>query len=231
MRKTKILLQNSNSSIKLKCAVCLYLLMMFACFFACSSRTQILNNEGSKKDIPQGMDVKIFRLQNRKQHDKLPNISEQELLSIANKTLSQNFSDANPKKVVLCESVLFWHVLYEELGVEFVVSKDRQSISTVKTLPIPPPKELSKQPLSESQALEIAKEETKLYYKKIEGDMSELDEFRTIACELENSWRIYFVDKNTWNANDWNNLPNSNSPNYLIDKRDGEILFRNFKPK
>ena len=212
-----------------------YLLLLTVCLFACTSGTRVINNGELKTEISKETGVKIFKLQNREQFSQLPNISEDELIAIANKVLSQEGINPTSKNVVFCETVLFWHALYEELGVEFAISKEThdvvmtQDVLMITKLPIPDKSDSSSNSISEERALVIANDETRAYLDSL-GAVHELGNFRTIACELENSWRIYYEDDVTWDSKDWNDLPNSHPPHYLIDKRDGKILYRSFAP-
>ena len=126
----------------------------------------------------------------------------------------------------MCELSTLWVVIYDSGGPEYYIGKNSGSILSVWQWPrtLQPSAEyagsISNNGISKSKAIEIAKThfaDLLVSY----GDASEdIYEHDAVACELANSWRVFFEYK-TSPGKSLATLPNSNPPNYIIDKRTG----------
>ena len=228
MNSRRLIGAKKYSLVKGKCFRRYFVLAIFALLISCRPQTStgekpLLNEESNSQDVV----VTVFKLPDRGINVDFPNISENEILSIADKALNQRNEEMRPKRIVLCETVLFWQVLYEELGIEYGINKQGGQLVGTTIIPLPQISKSTSKTLSESEALNLAQAETESYLISL-GAADEIGSFHAVACELRYSWRVYYVDNDTWNARDWSNLPNSNPPNYLIDKIGGKFLFRSF---
>lgn len=76
--------------------------------------------------------------------------------------------------------------------------------------------------ISRERAIEIARTDADLRY----GPKGEnVDRFAVFACELTRSWRVVF-DLRIESSAVPKNFPNAAFPKYVIDKRTGNIIYR-----
>jgi len=175
--------------------------------------------------------IKSFEITNRKVADKFSGVSKEEALSIAEKAFEQEYHRKSSGDIVICERLMFWSVIYEDSGDEYSISKGvkgRQDDFNInvsrwkKKLPVPAEIQSPTENISISKAVIIAKDKFGMYLKSINGGENEVNLVMPVTCEMKRAWRIYLVDKVAWETGVY---ANSDLPDYLIDKKTGEILY------
>lgn len=156
-------------------------------------------------------------------------ISKEEAIAIANKAalgIHRSLADFN---VVACEQSVFWAVIYDGDGSEYLIDKTSGRIIKVRRVPqgladriegAGPPKRI--EGINEEEAVTIAKNSFRMTYGK-DADKNLL----IIPCELAKVWRIVFDVKLPRTAGQTIPvIPDSHAPTYIIDKRTREVLYR-----
>jgi hypothetical protein len=157
-------------------------------------------------------------------------IGKEEAIAIANEAalgIHKSLADFN---VVACEQSVFWAVIYDGGGTEYLIDKTSGRIIQVRQVPqgladrnsegSGPPKRV--EGINEKEAVTIAKDSFRMTYGK-EADKN-LIIFR---CQLAKVWRIVFDVKLTRTTGQGNPvIPDGHAPTYIIDKKTSEVLYR-----
>lgn len=188
--------------------------------------------------------VKYFDLSNlaiKPNKDSVTNVSKEQALSIADDVFNQEHGRKSLGNVTICDHGLGWWVIYEETGDEYSlfknnISNDYENIKKwAKRFPMTVDNEVASKNITEAQAFEIAGKQYELLLERInslgtdaplsdstkEALQKEIDSNISAACELRNSWRIYYLPRSVLKGE----YPNDGPPNYLIDKRTGDVLY------
>ena len=154
-------------------------------------------------------------------------ITKEEAIRIAKKHAQSIHKPLERFDVFACELTIFWRIIFDGGGPEYVVDKKSGLIRRIQTIAEDWPKQtnadsIGKTPISREQAIEVAKRDT---VDSIPG--TDIDHFTITACELQRVWRVFVEFKlNLERGRKDLILPHSSAPNYVIDKKTGKILFR-----
>ena len=217
---------------------------------SCKQRQTDNNNSQSSQNITDSNQVlnertvKYFDLSNlkiKKNKESVTNVSKEQALSIADDIFNKEHGRKSLGNVTVCDNGLGWWVIYGETGDEYSISKNNISNNYEniekwkKRFPLSAADETVSKNITEKQAFEIAVNQYKLLLERInslgtnapisdstkKAIQKEISSVIPAACELKNSWRIYYLPRSVLNGE----YPNDNPPNYLIDKRTGNILY------
>jgi hypothetical protein len=152
-------------------------------------------------------------------------IGKQKAISIARNEARRRHMSLAGFRAVPCEQVAFWRIIFDGGGAEFVISKRTGLVLQVKTVPQMPSGEgaSTSSPITRQRAIEIARAEVRRVY----GPKGlSPDNLAVIACEQNYVWRVIFDFKLPSRKRKGEQLlPNGRYPNYVIDKKTGNILF------
>ena len=153
-------------------------------------------------------------------------ISSDKALATANDAALKQYPSLKDFRPVVCEQQIFWRVIYDGGGPEFVVDKISgkviwsQSIPQGQTSLNPEAKTPGR--ITAAKALEIAQEDMRRSRPALDLDAYVLD-----TCELDRVWRVIVEPKLTMGPNnEYPAIPNATTLNYVIDKSSGAILFK-----
>ncbi len=144
-------------------------------------------------------------------------ISKERAVEIAEKDALQTYDSLEGFNIVACETARVWVIIYDGGGPEYVISKESGNILGAKKIPQGPDKEdNTKQPITEQEAIDIAKREAVTLF----GD--DIRRYDVFACQLAKAWVVSFEYREVPGEL----LPNSRSPLYVIDKRAGKVIYK-----
>jgi Peptidase propeptide and YPEB domain len=157
---------------------------------------------------------------------KIKGISESQAVAIAESDALRTYKSLAAFKVVPCEQVLFWRIIFDNGGPEYLIDKSSGSIIRAQKIPQSSDggRELLSQerrPIGKQEAIAIARNEALKVYK----DQTIVNDFVVIVCEQAKVWRV-LLDHRLRPGEGLNSLPNGQFPNYVIDKTSGEVLYR-----
>lgn len=157
-------------------------------------------------------------------------IGKDQAIAVANEDATKSYRSLSSFKVVACERARLWVIIYDRGGPEYYIDKISGNILTVQTLPqgvganAARGEPSSGNGIDSTGAIEIARNHF-VDFLVSQGDAKDhVNGYDAVACELENAWRVFFEHRPTPGQN-LATLPNSNPPNYLIDKKSGKIVF------
>ncbi|PYS92118.1 MAG: hypothetical protein DMF64_10035 [Acidobacteria bacterium] len=159
---------------------------------------------------------------------KIKGINKEEAVAIANKDAQKDYKSLAEFNVIPCEQVIFWRIIYDGGGPEYVI--DKHSGLIIRKQKIPQDSagyesigdaELKHGIINKQEAIRIAREDAVRTF----GDKVDIDQFVILACEQAKVWRIIF-DYKLEPGQDIQDLPHSSFPKYVIDKKTGDILYR-----
>ncbi len=154
-------------------------------------------------------------------------ITKEKAIAIAKRHALRRYKSVERFKVVACELTIFWRIIFDGGGPEYVIDKKSGVIRRVQTIPeawVGHSEESSRvsPELSREEAIEIAKRDT---IESIPG--TDMDHFTISACELQKVWRVFVEFKLHFEPGAKDPiLPHSSAPNYVIDKKTGKVLFQ-----
>jgi hypothetical protein len=155
-------------------------------------------------------------------------ISKEAAITIANEDALKDYKSLAAFKVVPCEQSIFWRIIYDGGGPEYVIDKSSGRVIRKQMLPQGSTEnkraddlENEGRRISQQEAITTALRDARETY----GDKIDLDQFAIVACELSNVWRVVF-DYKLEPGEGMQNLPNGSFPKYVIDKRTGKILHK-----
>jgi hypothetical protein len=158
----------------------------------------------------------------------LQGITKEKAIAIAEEHALRSHQSLDGFKGVACELTIFWRIVFDGGGPEYVIDKETGLIRRVQTIPENWPaqpqegSETRKPTLSREQAIEIAKRDT---VESIPG--TDIDRFTVSGCELQKVWRVFVEYKLHFEPGRKDPIiPHSSAPNYVIDKKTGKILFK-----
>lgn len=158
---------------------------------------------------------------------KLEGITKEAAVDIANEELLKDYQSPSAFNVVVCEQSLFWRVIYDGGGPEYVIDKTSGRIIRKQKLPQGPLEVLNsgslnlRDTITEQEAIRIAREEAFESY----GDKVDLNQFDDVACEQSQVWRV-ILDYRLQPGEEVKDVANGSLPKYVIDKKSGRILFK-----
>ncbi len=165
--------------------------------------------------------------------NKIFSASPEVALSIVKKEINLSANDNN--SLIVCDDGLSWRVIYTNERKEFYVSK----ISNKVILPvIKLENNISELAGSEdiivsaAKAFDISKKHFIGFSKnKYNATPDIVSGYFPSVCDLGDSWRVYFVpyELNNIRASvDVKKLSNDHPPDYIVDKKTGNIIYFNF---
>jgi hypothetical protein len=155
-------------------------------------------------------------------------IGKEEAVAIANKAALKIHRSLAHFNAIACEQSVFWAVIYDGDGSEYLIDKTSGKIIEARHLPQGlaerenegPPKRV--EGIDEQEAVTIAKDSFRMTYGK-EADKNLI----IIPCELAKVWRVVFDVKLTRRVGQGNPvIPDGHAPTYVIDKKTSEVLYR-----
>lgn len=159
-----------------------------------------------------------------------PQISKEEAIAIAEEDAAKNYQSLEPFKVVGCERARLWVVIYDSGGPEYYIDKNSGAILSVWKWPrdlktsAEYSESSSNKGISKTEAIEIAKKHFTDFLVSYGDAKEHVNEYDAVACELANAWRVFF-EYRAAPGQSLATLPNSNPPNYIIDKGTGRIIY------
>lgn len=159
---------------------------------------------------------------------KLKGITGEQAVEIAKTEALKTYESLDGFKVVICEQEIFWRVIYDGGGAEYLIDKLSGRIIRAQKTPqgtkVSDPKGASttNRSVSEAEAIAIAKRDM-----SSPTNRESFDSYVVHSCELDRAWRIIIETKIRLRPNE--NvpvIPNASTPNYVIDKASGKILFK-----
>lgn len=159
---------------------------------------------------------------------KVQGINKDNAIEIARKDALSKGKNLEKLNIIPCEQVLFWRIIFDGGGFEYVIDKTTSSIITIDE--VTQSHTVKREDVSNSynnkiitnqEAIKIAKQDVKLWLK------GQFDPTHAviITCEQTRSWRVLF-DYILMPNQDRTSLPNARFPSYLIDKQTGKILYK-----
>jgi len=154
-------------------------------------------------------------------------LTESTAIEIAKKHALRGYKSLERFRVVACEQTLFWRVIFDHGGPEYVIDKESGMIRRVQKIPQDWPALHSNKAaeqeanITREAAINIAKADAA----SVPG--IDIDRFEIFACELERVWRVFVEFKLHLELGaERPIIPHSSAPNYVIDKRTGKILLK-----
>lgn len=151
-------------------------------------------------------------------------ISKKRAIAIANKDALTKYRSLKDFKIVPCEQVRFWRVVYDGGGPEYVIDKLTGRIIRRQTIPqgTAQGSAATTNSIGRRQAIEIARADARANY----GPKGEdVNRFAVFSCELSKAWRVMF-DLRIEPGDSPMDFPNGAFPKYVIDKSTGNILYK-----
>jgi hypothetical protein len=156
-------------------------------------------------------------------------IGKRAAISIAKREALKTGNLPKESKAVTCELALFWRVIFDGGGPEYVIDKANGLVRRVYFIPedwsgqqkLGAPNSINN--VSADRAIEIAKA-------TLQADLpnEDVNRYQYYVCELQKVWRVFvefriYVDPITHRRV----IPNSNPPNFVIVKSTGAIFAKN----
>ena len=156
----------------------------------------------------------------------LKGITDQTAISIAKKEARRKRQTIAGFRIIPCEQVAFWRIIFDGGGPEFVIDKRSGMVLRVQTIPQSSTGNHATvgSGLTKEQAIEIAKKDVPRTYAKYGMDP---ENFAVFACEESKAWRVIFdfkLDRVPTSKDEL--LPNAKFPKYVIDKASGDVIYR-----
>lgn len=147
----------------------------------------------------------------------------------------QKLTDKDAKSLIPCDNGEFWRVINPKTNQEFTIYKgSTQAPGTVTFLKRNVFESITERNASIDQqdAITLAKKHFIEYGKdKFNSDGHILDMYFPSVCDVGDYWRVMFLlyeYENLERTSDIAKLPNAHPPDYLIDKKNGEIIYFNY---
>lgn len=160
-------------------------------------------------------------------------VTSQKAVKIAKQSFGK--TDEKTSNFIVCDNGLIWAVIDLDEKKEISVSKSSgdtllEPVNLAKNVFEPQPEKQFR--VNQQQAVEIAKNHFIEYAReKLGAGENVLNNYFPSVCDLGDTWKIFFIIKDLENINtiaDRARLPNHSPPDYIIDKRTGEIIYFNF---
>ncbi len=151
----------------------------------------------------------------------LHGISQRKAVAIANKDARTRYGSLSDFRVVPCEQVRFWRIMYDGGGPEYVIDKLSGMIIRRQTIPQGSGSITTGRQITKEEAIQIAKADAERRYASKGEDVTR---FSVFACELSRGWRVIF-DLRIESGKSARSFPNAGFPKYLIDKSTGGIIY------
>jgi hypothetical protein len=153
-------------------------------------------------------------------------IPKQTAIYVAKKEARRRHLAISRFKIVPCEQVMFWRIIFDGGGPDLLISKQTGKILAVETIPQSwiGTREPIGRFITREQAIAIAKRDAQVTYAKCAMDP---ENFAVIVCQTNSAWRVIFDFKlDPGPRSKYNLPPNGKSPKYVIDKTSGDVVYR-----
>lgn len=151
-------------------------------------------------------------------------ISSDKAIGIANETVLKSYPRLKTFKAVACEQQVFWRIIYDGGGLEFLIDKVSGKIIWSQTIPplLNPSKLKTTNKITGANAVDIVKNDLKRTEPNVDLDSNVFH-----SCELDHAWRVIVEPKLKIEPNkNYPTIPNASTRNYVIDKSSGEVFFK-----
>lgn len=156
-------------------------------------------------------------------------ISKEEAIASATQDALKTYDSLAQFNIVTCEQQIFWRIIFDGGGPEYVIDKTSGAIRRRQRIPqesvggenettyVNAPGEVDRE-----QAIAIAKRDAS---QSVPGE--DMEKFTISACELNKVWRV-FVEFKLYpeQGTDRTIIPHASTPNYVIDKKTSKIIFK-----
>jgi hypothetical protein len=155
----------------------------------------------------------------------LKGITEEAAISIAKKEARRRHQRIEGLRIIPCEQVGFWRIIFDGGGPEFVIDKRSGMVIRAQTIPQSATGNHATvgSGITKEQAIDIAKRDVRRTYAKYGMDP---ENFAVIVCEESKAWRVIFDFKLDPGPRSRYQLPNGKYPKYVIDKTSGDVIYR-----
>lgn len=171
------------------------------------------------------------RSENQEPVFKVKGISAQEAVAIANEDVMKRHEPLTDLSSIACETGLFWKVIYDGAELEYVINKQTAKVMSLQRVPHSPTESNGEKGLTRKDNSEVISEQEAVSIAM--RDMSEsaygedMGKFAAFACELNEVWRVFVEIKLEPGSNgEAPIIPFASTPNYVIDKQKGQIIFK-----
>lgn len=154
-------------------------------------------------------------------------IGKEEAVAIAKKDAAKTQQSLDAYDVVACEKRTLWVVMFDGGGVEYYVSKESGEVLGSEMLQ----QSLDDgaagnvgSKIGEAQVIEIAERHFGEFLESYGDSKDHVKDYDAVACELSNAWRVFF-EYRMKPGETLATMPNTNPPNYIIEKRTGKIIY------
>lgn len=160
---------------------------------------------------------------------KIKGISKTEAIEIAKENAFKTDKSLQTFGIIACEEVLFWRIIFDGSGMEYVIDKKSGRIIKLEQIshgPVGGPSGNRVSPgitngITEQEAIRVAKRNLHAWY----VNEADAEWFVASACELAEVWRVIFDIRLTIKpGQNEPAIPSANTWQYSIDKKTGEIL-------
>lgn len=172
----------------------------------------------------EGREPQISKVQ---QDVSIQGVPQEKAIAIAKEHALISHKSLERFRVVPCELSIFWRIIFDGGGPEYVIDKKTGLIRRVQTIQEDWTDQRGegsevRRATTREEAIEIAKRDT---IESIPG--TDMNHFTITACELQKVWRVFVEFKLRLEPGSHDPiLPHSSAPNYVIDKKTGKILFK-----
>lgn len=121
----------------------------------------------------------------------LKGITKQRAILIAEREARRKHLMVSGLRIIPCEQVAFWRIIFDGGGPEFVIDKRSGIVLRVQTIPQSPKNNQATagSGINKEQAISIAKRDVQRTYAEYRMDP---ENFAVIVCEENKAWRVIF---------------------------------------
>jgi hypothetical protein len=151
-------------------------------------------------------------------------ISRERAIAIARRDAISKYKSVREFNIVPCEQVVFWRVIFDGGGPEYII--DKLSGRIIRKLVLPQGSSArSDSQISRDEAFRIARNAViRTYASKGE----DVNRFAVFTCELSKAWRVIF-DYKMYPGQRPDSFPNAGFPTYVIDKSTRKIIHKDIE--
>lgn len=197
------------------CAL-LFLALQAGCLTTSSENPLAQDKESPAKDIGQRAKTGL--------------IGMEQAIAVTTEDASRRYPTLESFKVSTCERARLWVVIYDGGGPEYYVDKSSGAIVLVQRVPQNVKADgaggasTTISTVSEAEAVRICNKHFADFLVSQGNSKDHVNEYDAVACELTTTWRVFF-EYRAEPGQSLATLPNTNPPNYVVDKESGKILY------
>jgi hypothetical protein len=158
---------------------------------------------------------------------KTASVTKEKAIAIASADVAKIYESIRGYKPVACEKTSLWVIVFDGGDFEYYIDKKTGSIVSLWKLPTtsnPGGGTGRRKTINESRAIKIASEHFGDFLESYGDPKAIVNDYDARPCELANAWRVFFEYRPV-PGQPIATLPNTNPPNYVIDKHTGKIIF------